>query len=119
VDIRELREGKGLSRNRLAGELGISARAIESYENGDRSPTLKSAFKIARYFGMCVDNIDWGLEDDVLTPDGFKMEMRRLSGCKDQEVRHQVADNVMCDILKELGYEEGVRIFRDMRKWYS
>lgn len=37
----------------------------------------------------------------------------------DQEDSHIVADSYMCELLRELGYGEGVDVFENMSKWYS
>lgn len=37
----------------------------------------------------------------------------------DQEEAHIMADGLMCDLLQELGYGEGVDIFLKIPKWYA
>ena len=37
----------------------------------------------------------------------------------DLERSHGMADDLLCEILKELGYGEGVKIFEDADKWYA
>ena len=36
-----------------------------------------------------------------------------------EEILHSAADDELCDLLRELGYEEAVDIFDEMPKWYS
>lgn len=36
-----------------------------------------------------------------------------------EEEAHMMADELMCDILFELGYGEGVDIFKKIPKWYA
>ena len=44
----------------------------------------------------------------------FKETMQDIFKTSDDEdVKHGFADDLMCDLLIELGYEEGIRIFRD------
>jgi len=43
-------------------------------------------------------------------------EQHKLS---DPENAHAEADALMCEVLKELGYGEGIKIFDGMEKWYS
>lgn len=50
---------------------------------------------------------------------GFTNEMRRIGRNNDTEMAHILADELMCKLLCELGYGEGVQIFEEMRKWYS
>lgn len=55
-----------------------------------------------------------------ITPEEFKNRMISLSSNEyNKEDAHIDADNLMCDILKEFGYEEGVNAFYKMDKWYS
>lgn len=44
--------------------------------------------------------------------------MRALAS-DDCEVAHADMDQLMLDLLTELGYEEAVKIFRDQEKWYA
>lgn len=37
----------------------------------------------------------------------------------DPECSHVVMDNLMCELLKQLGYEDGVKIFETTEKWCS
>ena len=50
---------------------------------------------------------------------GFANEMRRIDRNNDTEMAHILADELMCKLLRELGYGEGVDIFEQMDKWYS
>lgn len=56
---------------------------------------------------------------NATTPEEFAEEMRILAGEGDIEARHICMDNLMCNVLTELGYKEGVRIFMKTGKWYS
>ena len=49
---------------------------------------------------------------------GFAAKMRRLDKLNDPEVAHYKADELMCELLTELGFGEGVEIFKEMGKWY-
>ena len=37
----------------------------------------------------------------------------------DCEMFHITADKLMCDLLIQLGYGDGVKVFFDAHKWYS
>ncbi|MGH9968498.1 MAG: hypothetical protein ACREBG_11815 [Pyrinomonadaceae bacterium] len=58
-----------------------------------------------------------------MTPSEFTVEMKRISdrgSWSDPERNHGEADALLCRALKEIGYEEGVRIFlEDIKKWYA
>ena len=48
--IRELRESKGLLQSELAVILGVSDKAVSSWENGNRTPRMGPIEKLANYF---------------------------------------------------------------------
>ena len=56
-----------------------------------------------------------------MTPKEFYGRMLGLEELskKDREVAHSKADDILCEALKSLGYEEGIEIFERMRKWYA
>ena len=65
-----------------------------------------------------------------MTSEEFKTQMKNISKdvmeLDDQnpnmpsmiETAHIKADELMCEILIELGYEEGIKIFKRMEKYY-
>ena len=53
------------------------------------------------------------------TPQEFAEKMYQLAENGDAEADHIKADELMCQLLTSLGYGEGVKIFREMYKWYS
>lgn len=56
-----------------------------------------------------------------MTPEEFFKKMRQLYNEKmiDPEMRHILADKLMADCLRSLGYELGVEVFEAMTRWYS
>ena len=62
-----------------------------------------------------------------MTPKEFADEMRRITDEEqhkgdlywDTEQVHIEMDNVMCEVLEDLGYGEGIEIFRNESKWYA
>ena len=54
-----------------------------------------------------------------MTPEEFKKEMEEIEQVGDGEIRHDFADTLLCEVLEELGYSEGVKIFKSMEKWYA
>jgi hypothetical protein len=58
-----------------------------------------------------------GEDDDVyMTPEEFTDEMIRIRNecCNDVDVRCQAMQDLMCDLLVNLGYGEGIDIFLDL-----
>ena len=54
-----------------------------------------------------------------MTPEEFAKKMEELSLNGDIEEAHGNADDLMCELLRQLGYGEGVQIFQEMEKWYA
>ena len=55
--LEELRKARGLKQEELAEALSVSRQTIGSLENGRYNPSILLAFKIARYFGLRVEDI--------------------------------------------------------------
>ena len=56
-DIRELRAAKGLSQQALGEALGVSRQTINAIEQERYDPSLPLAIKLARYFGLTVEEV--------------------------------------------------------------
>jgi len=55
--LREFREAYGLTQEELAKALGVTRQTIIAIEKGKYDPSLKLAFKIARFFGVKIEDI--------------------------------------------------------------
>ena len=62
--LEEIRKGRGIRQEELALALGVSRQTIGSLENGRYNPSIILAFKIARYFGMQIEDIFIYEEED-------------------------------------------------------
>ena len=60
--VRELREARGWSQAQLGERLEVSRQTINAIETGKYDPSLPLAFRIARLFGLRIE--------DVFLPDG-------------------------------------------------
>ena len=60
VNLVDLRRARELSQAALAKELGVSPATIALYETGDRTPRLGIARKIAAYFHVPLDDLEFG-----------------------------------------------------------
>ncbi len=45
--------------------------------------------------------------------------MQEISRNPDPESSHIKADRLLCKALEELGYKDGVEVFRAMSRWYA
>ncbi|WP_175059663.1 helix-turn-helix transcriptional regulator [Thermococcus sp. 2319x1] len=55
--LRELREKRGLTQEELAKALGVTRQTIIAIEKGKYDPSLRLAFKIARFFNVRIEDI--------------------------------------------------------------
>lgn len=55
--IRDLRKDRKVTQDDLASAVGVTRQTIISLENGKYNASLQLAHKIARYFGMSIEDI--------------------------------------------------------------
>ncbi|MEA4939492.1 MAG: helix-turn-helix transcriptional regulator [Christensenella sp.] len=55
--LEELRKLRGIKQEELAAALEVSRQTIGSLENGRYNPSILLAFRIARYFGVGIEEI--------------------------------------------------------------
>ena len=46
-------------------------------------------------------------------------KMKKCVNSGDTEVAHLDADNILCDVLTQLGYKELVDLYEKVKKWYA
>ena len=56
-----------------------------------------------------------------MTPDEFAKKMKEIESRYngDPDVMHSCMDTLMCNLLHELGYKDGVSVFIKADKWYA
>ena len=55
--IEAIRKELGIRQEEFAKALGVSRQTISSLENGRYNPSILLAHKIARYFGMTIEEV--------------------------------------------------------------
>lgn len=55
--IRDLRTGRGWSQGELGGKLKVSRQTVNALENGKYDPSLPLAFRLAKLFGMPIEQL--------------------------------------------------------------
>ena len=55
--LRELRDARGWSQGELAERLDVSRQTVNALETGKYDPSLPLAFRIARLFGLRIEDI--------------------------------------------------------------
>lgn len=79
------------------------------------------------YMGISVEEDmldDFEDENDPMSPEEFAIQMREAyethwMKAGDEEAVHIVMDGIMCNILRQLGYGEGIDIFDSTPMWYA
>lgn len=62
--LEEIRKARGIKQEDLALELGVSRQTISSLEKGRYNPSILLAFKIARRFGLQIEDVFIYQEED-------------------------------------------------------
>ena len=55
--IEALREERGLRQEELAKAMRVSRQTISSLENGRYNPSITLAYKLARFFGLTIEEV--------------------------------------------------------------
>ena len=55
--IEEIRKVRGIRQEEFAKSMGVSRQTISSLENGRYNPSILLAHKIAKYFGMSIEEV--------------------------------------------------------------
>lgn len=60
-------------------------------------------------------------KEKPLTPDEFLGHIMSLKGKYDgdTEAFHAAADDLLCKVLRQLGYKEGIEVYKETEKWYA
>lgn len=68
--VRELRMERAMTQQQLADMVGVSSRTIISIEKGQYSPSLMLVYRMARVFGVSVEELCC-LEENLKMEDGL------------------------------------------------
>ena len=63
--IEEIRKERGIRQEEFAKALGVSRQTISSLENGRYNPSILLAYKIAKHFGMTIEEVFCFDEEDL------------------------------------------------------
>lgn len=55
--IEEIRKARGIRQEELAQQLGVSRQTISSLETGRYNPSIFLAYKVAKLFGMTMEEV--------------------------------------------------------------
>lgn len=57
--------------------------------------------------------------DRIMTPEEFEQKMIEISTMDDKQDRHESGDSLMHEMLTQLGYSAGAKVFEEFDKWYA
>ena len=63
--IENIRKERGILQDEMAKALGVSRQTISSLENGRYNPSIMLAYKIAKYFGMTIEEVFVFEEEEI------------------------------------------------------
>jgi len=63
--IENIRKEREILQDEMAKALGVSRQTISSLENGRYNPSIMLAYKIAKYFGMTIEDIFVFEEEEI------------------------------------------------------
>ncbi len=55
--IEAIRKERGILQDEMAKAMGVSRQTISSLETGRYNPSIMLAYKIAKYFGMTIEEV--------------------------------------------------------------
>ena len=55
--IEQIRKERGIRQDEFAKLMGVSRQTISSLENGRYNPSITLAYKIAKYFELCIEDV--------------------------------------------------------------
>ena len=62
--IEQIRRERGIRQEEFAKSMGVSRQTISALENGRYNPSIMLAYKIARYFGLTIEEV-FIFEEDI------------------------------------------------------
>lgn len=63
--IEAIRKERGILQDEIAKAMGVSRQTISSLENGRYNPSILLAYKIAKYFGMTIEEVFVFEEEEI------------------------------------------------------
>ena len=92
-NIKKIREQRGLQQKQLAADVGIPYTSYNKIETGSREVTIEELDKIARYYGLSIDQVVHFNEDlpgEVTIEDKPGFEQLNLLNQLDEEDKNTV-----------------------------
>lgn len=82
--LKVFRSKIGMTQEEVAEKVGVSRQAVAKWEKGETQPDINSCVKLADLFGMSLDMLVRGLEEDT------RVDGHRLMGCVKMNDKGQI-----------------------------
>lgn len=100
---------------------------IRKHHNGEWDEYVNSLAKKTSEEDAEEDDISESSDNRIMTPEEFAKKMKKISdnlkyqndAYYDEEDAHTQMDDLMSDLLRQLGYGEGIDIFDNTSKWHA
>ena len=100
---------------------------IRKHHNGEWDKYVNDLVKKTSEEDAEEDDISESSDNRIMTPEEFAKKMKKISDnlkyqndvYYDEEDAHMQMDDLMSDLLRQLGYGEGIDIFDNTSKWYA
>ena len=101
---------------------------IRKHHNGEWDKYVNDLVKKTSEEDTEKDDSPESSDSRIMTPEEFAKAMKKASDnlndptghpYYDEEDAHSEMDGIMADLLRQLGYGEGIDIFENTNKWYS
>lgn len=100
---------------------------IRKHHNGEWDEYVNSLAKKTSEEDAEEDDISEPSDNRIMAPEEFAKKMKKISdnlkyqndAYYDEEDAHMQMDDLMSDLLRQLGYGEGIDIFDNTSKWHA
>ena len=96
-----LNQNGPMSQQQLAETVGVSRQTISSLENGRYNPSIHLAFKLARYFGLTVEEIPLH-RSQILRPELFNVDQSPLSAAEGKMLKPRELEPFVLPVLHQI-----------------
>ena len=119
LELCDIIEAYGLFCYDVAAEIGITRYTFSVWLH--EKPTIKRIESVKQAIKSLIEKRPaFNLEKKkIMKPEEFLQEMKIIfMNKRDTAQDHSAADSLMCEVLTQLGYGDGVRVFEEADKWY-
>ncbi|MBS6398155.1 MAG: helix-turn-helix transcriptional regulator [Clostridiales bacterium] len=90
MNLKEIRQKRGLSQGDVASRLGCSANVYSRYERGERQPSIDVLIGLSKILDVSVDFIIGNHEIESASLSGYELELVKESRTADERAKQDV-----------------------------